>query len=221
MRKAIILLLISFALLSFVEGSFVFDRRLLNTTKSRVMRRDFTGSIRYGSFIYKGICPSGTSTGLTDISIKVAAIGSSCFTDSSTGTVDTIGYICQPHMGSGKIHFGYPGSNGFVIGGTNFGGIGTKDIISGGTTYKWGSVGQPTYTGDATTSCSTGCTANYCSTSCEVSCTASITASSATCEDVTGNGATFYFVPDDTSSGDITNCGGSGSCCTKFAYPTT
>eukprot|EP01091_Cochliopodium_minus_P001696 TRINITY_DN115_c0_g2_i3.p1 TRINITY_DN115_c0_g2~~TRINITY_DN115_c0_g2_i3.p1 ORF type:complete len:376 (+),score=75.29 TRINITY_DN115_c0_g2_i3:30-1130(+) len=212
MKSIALFLLISFVLFSCVESAFVFDRRLLNTT--RRLGRDFTGSIRYGKFTYKGVCPTGSGSSLTGITIKTAATGSTCFTDASTASAPTIGYICKPSGGSGTIHFGYPGTDGFVIGGINFDGTGSLVAdTSGG--YTWGSVGKPTYSNEASTSCSASCTADYCSTSCTTSCSAATTASSASCTETTGSGGTFYFVP---TGADPQNCGTTGSCCTSFTF---
>eukprot|EP01091_Cochliopodium_minus_P001695 TRINITY_DN115_c0_g2_i1.p1 TRINITY_DN115_c0_g2~~TRINITY_DN115_c0_g2_i1.p1 ORF type:complete len:376 (+),score=78.94 TRINITY_DN115_c0_g2_i1:30-1130(+) len=214
MKSIALFLLISFVLFSCVESAFVFDRRLLNTT--RRLGRDFTGSIRYGKFTYKGVCPTGSGSSLTGITIKTAATGSTCFTDASTASAPTIGYICKPSGGSGTIHFGYPGTDGFVIGGINFDGTGSLVAdTSGG--YTWGSVGKPTYSNEASTSCSASCTADYCSTSCTTSCSAATTASSASCTETTGSGGTFYFVP---TGADPQNCGTTGSCCASFTFCT-
>eukprot|EP01091_Cochliopodium_minus_P015438 TRINITY_DN549_c0_g2_i1.p1 TRINITY_DN549_c0_g2~~TRINITY_DN549_c0_g2_i1.p1 ORF type:complete len:382 (+),score=73.75 TRINITY_DN549_c0_g2_i1:57-1202(+) len=225
MKIAIVLLLISFALLSCVEGTFVFDRRLLNSTRRR-LGRDFSGSVRYGKFSYLGACPTGSGAPLPHVKItKVGAGAETCFSETLSGSGDSIGYICQPTSGgSGIIHFGYPGTDGFVIGGALFGGsVGSGDSYSGATTFVWGQVGSPSYSGEATTSCSTGCTASYCTTSCEVSCTAStsIAAASVSCSTNTGSGAgTVYFVPSGADS-SYSNCGSPDDCCsgsTFFSY---
>lgn len=49
-----------------------------------------------------------------------------------------MGCVCHKDGSINRIHFGYPGTSGFVFGGTNFG--------SGGEDEIGGYVGHPKYT---------------------------------------------------------------------------
>jgi len=199
-------------LLSVSNSTFVYDKRLLS---NKSLGRDFSGTTRYGSFLYSGSCPPTTS-GLTGISIALAdSTGSSCFTDSSTAAVTfSIGYVCIPGSNGGPatVEFGFPGTNGFVIGGSNFAGVGVAEASLG---FKWGSVGQPTYTGgSATASCTGTCSSTYCGGSCTATCSDSKLSTGEACSD-THSGGTFYFVPNAVNP---SNCGSIGHCCTAFTY---
>jgi len=214
-----LILLIALAIfLSAVDATFVFDRRLLNTTKR--VGRDFQGSQRYGSFVYNAACPDGSSvTALSAISIYSAVLTGGCLTQESISgaAVPTIGFICQPSGASaGIIHFGYPGSNGFIIGGANF--VSTGATSSG---FSWGVVGTPSYT-TGTASCVASCSIDYCTSSCSASCEASSTgAASGTCTDTTTSGTT-YFLPSSLASTSGKHCGSPDACCASgtFQFPT-
>jgi len=193
-----------------VDATFVFDRRLLNTTKR--VGRDFQGSQRYGSFVYNGACPNGDSgTTLTFINIYSASLVSGCLTDDSISgaIVPTIGFICQPSGTGGIIHFGYPGTAGFIIGGTNF--VSTGADTTG---YSWGSVGTPTYS-PGSTSCTASVSIDYCASSGSGSCTAGHGGDGSSCTD-SGTGTTYFL--SSALAAAKKHCGSTGSCCSTFSF---
>eukprot|EP01091_Cochliopodium_minus_P008968 TRINITY_DN211_c0_g1_i3.p1 TRINITY_DN211_c0_g1~~TRINITY_DN211_c0_g1_i3.p1 ORF type:complete len:373 (+),score=74.23 TRINITY_DN211_c0_g1_i3:29-1147(+) len=217
--KLVVIFSILIVLFSSVNGVFVFDRRLnLNNTKR--MGRDFTGSERYGTFTYSGTCPTTTPGPLDGIQIKMAsATTGPCFTDLSiaTSTDPTIGYVCEPGVTS-TIHFGYPGTDGFIIGGPSFVATGANE-----NGYAWGSIGLPTFgttTASCSASCIASCSASYCNPTCTAKCASSPscvgTDNSATCTNTYSSGGTTYFAP---SGFTPDNCGAGGLCCNAFSYP--